>query len=208
MQSKSCSMLTSGVDAAQRHVWSRNAEERLQLFVPIPVTSASSFLDLAALGHYRFLACFWREVLETGNKLSGEVQIVLLHSQFKPHWLALVEPQLNWCWERCNGGETTWQDSYLKAHQHFDMLLRTRVTASRCGNTLSPRLFARALNTQTISHVSQAWPHRPSNAGISDAEINRLAASPRRPLTLADLVRCVSSSKVQPWPPLMYLQTW
>ncbi|OAP58164.1 hypothetical protein AYL99_07254 [Fonsecaea erecta] len=33
------------------------------------------------------------------------------------------------------------------------------------------------------------WSHPPSNATISDEEIQRLAALPRRPLTLADLVR-------------------
>ncbi|KAJ4518492.1 hypothetical protein HRR90_002278 [Exophiala dermatitidis] len=33
------------------------------------------------------------------------------------------------------------------------------------------------------------WSHPPSNAAVSDEEIFRLAAKPRRPLTLADLVR-------------------
>ena len=33
------------------------------------------------------------------------------------------------------------------------------------------------------------WSHPPSNASVSDDEIYRLAAKPRRPLTLADLVK-------------------
>ena len=35
------------------------------------------------------------------------------------------------------------------------------------------------------------WSHPPSSASISDDEIYRLAAKPRRPLTLADLVKYV-----------------
>lgn len=37
--------------------------------------------------------------------------------------------------------------------------------------------------------ATQQWSHMPSSATISDQEISRLAALPRRPLTLADLVR-------------------
>ena len=37
------------------------------------------------------------------------------------------------------------------------------------------------------------WSHPPSNATISDEEISRLAAKPRQPLTLADLVKYVLS---------------
>lgn len=40
-----------------------------------------------------------------------------------------------------------------------------------------------------VPNATQAWGHMPSSATISDQEISRLAALPRRPLTLADLVR-------------------
>lgn len=40
-----------------------------------------------------------------------------------------------------------------------------------------------------IPKSTQQWGHLPSDATITDQEINRLASLPRRPLTLADLVR-------------------
>ena len=55
------------------------------------------------------------------------------------------------------------------------------------------RLFttsSRASNLDAIvPKATEQWSHLPSSATISDHEISRLASLPRRPLTLADLVR-------------------
>lgn len=60
-----------------------------------------------------------------------------------------------------------------------------------------PRCCLRSLHTTAarknldaiIPKSTQQWGHMPSDATISEEEISRLAALPRRPLTLADLVR-------------------
>ncbi|RMD41780.1 hypothetical protein DV735_g3359, partial [Chaetothyriales sp. CBS 134920] len=55
--------------------------------------------------------------------------------------------------------------------------------AARC--LYPPRLVSRRLSTE-----AHTWSPPPLNAGVvADSEINRLAAKPRRPLTLADLVK-------------------
>ena len=67
-----------------------------------------------------------------------------------------------------------------------------------CSRTLASQGCRTALHWSRSSSSAaalppvQAWSHPPSNAQIPDDEINRLAASPRRPLTLADLVKLVS----------------
>lgn len=40
-----------------------------------------------------------------------------------------------------------------------------------------------------VPRATEQWSHLPSSATISEHEITRLASLPRRPLTLADLVR-------------------
>ncbi|RMZ85062.1 hypothetical protein DV738_g343, partial [Chaetothyriales sp. CBS 135597] len=55
--------------------------------------------------------------------------------------------------------------------------------AARC--LYPPRLVSRRLSTE-----SHTWSPSPFNTGVvADSEINRLAAKPRRPLTLTDLVK-------------------
>src|SRR2546423_1192923 len=46
-------------------------------------------------------------------------------------------------------------------------------------------------NISTTAPAVQPWSYPPSRVIVPDEEINRLAASPRRPLTLADLVKLV-----------------
>ncbi|RMZ90414.1 hypothetical protein DV736_g2350, partial [Chaetothyriales sp. CBS 134916] len=59
--------------------------------------------------------------------------------------------------------------------------------AARCLH--APRVGSRRLSTEAITPAFNAWSHPPSNAAVSDNEIKGLAAKPRRPLTLADLVK-------------------
>lgn len=59
--------------------------------------------------------------------------------------------------------------------------------------------FLRVTRTYATTHGTDSeqpfppdinqWSHPPTNATVSDEEIYRLAAKPRRPLTLADLVK-------------------
>ncbi|KAK5227065.1 hypothetical protein LTR72_003055 [Exophiala xenobiotica] len=60
---------------------------------------------------------------------------------------------------------------------------------SRRGLPLLQRRWASQTTQQPFPPDINEWSHPPSNATISDEEIYRLAAKPRRPLTLADLVR-------------------
>lgn len=56
-----------------------------------------------------------------------------------------------------------------------------------------PFIPRRQLSSETPQQAfpPNEWSHPPSTASISDEEIYRLAAKPRQPLTLADLVKYV-----------------
>lgn len=79
-----------------------------------------------------------------------------------------------------------------------EIMVRTRAsTQARCwshGTTLSQKRWLASSAPRRnldaiIPRATQQWSHLPSSATISDHEISRLASLPRRPLTLADLVR-------------------
>ena len=55
----------------------------------------------------------------------------------------------------------------------------------RCFHTTTRRSNLDAI----LPKASRQWPQMPSSAKISEDEVTRLAALPRLPLTLADLVR-------------------
>jgi hypothetical protein len=66
-----------------------------------------------------------------------------------------------------------------------------RVLAARNARYLSvPSIRCLHTVADTFPPSIQKWSHPPSSAQISDSDIKRLAESPRRPLTLADLVKC------------------
>ncbi|KAJ9642736.1 uncharacterized protein PV06_03576 [Exophiala oligosperma] len=69
------------------------------------------------------------------------------------------------------------------------MLLKHAVPRWQHISPLSQRRWATQTSQQPFPPAINEWSHPPSNATISDEEIYRLAAKPRRPLTLADLVR-------------------
>jgi hypothetical protein len=70
-------------------------------------------------------------------------------------------------------------------------MLRSRVV--RPLRSFHTQATVRAQGAAAVAEGVRQWmpSHPPSLASISDTEIIRLASKPRRPLTLADLVKCV-----------------
>lgn len=74
-------------------------------------------------------------------------------------------------------------------HEHSPSIMWKR-TIPRCGFTSTPRRWTSSDTFhQPFPPDMSEWSHPPSNASISDEEVYRLAAKPRQPLTLADLVK-------------------
>jgi hypothetical protein len=63
------------------------------------------------------------------------------------------------------------------------------------------RPSVRAQGAAAVAEGVRQWmpSHPPSQASISDTEIARLASKPRRPLTLADLVKCARLLLQRTW---------
>ena len=69
-------------------------------------------------------------------------------------------------------------------------MLCTRIL-SKQARSLHRTAPCRTLTTATFP-PAQSWSRPSTNALVPDEEINGLASSPRRPLTLADLVKLVA----------------
>jgi hypothetical protein len=69
-------------------------------------------------------------------------------------------------------------------------MLKTALRQRAVRLSFSPRRWASTQGPeQQPFPPDNEWSHPPTNATVSDDEIYRLAAKPRRPLTLADLVK-------------------